>query len=352
MTIIHDASSLSAHPPYLHADYASTRRRAPLQPLVVIPHTLSELTGPVYGHESVRPEDADLTRQHAGEPLGERIVVDRPRARRGRAGPCRIRSLEIWQANAAGRYIHVARPAIRPPSTRTSPGAGRVVTDAEGRYRFTTVKPGAYPWRNHPNAWRPAHIHLSLFGPSRSSPASSRRCISPATRSFAFDPIMNVDPGRGGPRQRLVSRFDLDTTEPEWGARLPSSTSCCAAARRPRWRSRMTNEVAGKPLGLTPSQTVGPFFAYVLTPHDYPEATRPLFSTEMATADAAGERIRIEGYVLDGDGEPIIDALIELWQADGEGAMLRPHRSPAATRPSRGSAAPTSIPTASSRSRP
>lgn len=212
MATRYDDASLKAHPPYLHQDYASTRRRAPTQPLVIIPHTLSELTGPVYGHESVRPGDADLTRQHAGEPLGERIIVTgRVLDEDGRPVPHTL--VEVWQANAAGRYVHVRDDHPAPLDPNFS-GAGRVVTDAEGRYRFTSVKPGAYPWRNHPNAWRPAHIHFSLFGPSFLSRLVTQMYF-PGDPLFPYDPIFNSIADEKA-RQRLVSRFDMETTQPEW----------------------------------------------------------------------------------------------------------------------------------------
>ena len=212
MAIVYPPESLSAHPPYLHPDYNSTRARSPRQPLVVIPATMTELTGPVFGHESVRPEEADLTRQHPGEPLGERIVVaGRVMDEAGRPVPDTL--VEIWQANAAGRYVHVAdrHPAPLDPNFT---GAGRVATDGEGRFRFTTVKPGAYPWRNHPNAWRPAHIHLSLFGPSFLTRLVTQMYF-PGDPLFPYDPIFNSIPDARA-RERLVARFDLDTTEPEW----------------------------------------------------------------------------------------------------------------------------------------
>lgn len=199
-------------PPYLCPDYVSTRRRAPLQPLVVIPATLSELTGPAYGQGTVRAEDADLTRQHEGEPLGERIVVaGRVLDQDGRPVPDTL--VEIWQANAAGRYVH-ARDQHPAPLDPNFTGAGRAVTDSDGRYRFVTVKPGAYPWRNHHNAWRPAHIHLSLFGPSFLSRLVTQMYF-PGDPLFAFDPIFNSVPDDEA-RRRLIAAFDLATTEPEW----------------------------------------------------------------------------------------------------------------------------------------
>ena len=210
--VTHGGESLSADPPYLFPDYASTRKRAPSKPLVIIPHTLSELTGPIYGHECIQSGDNDLTRQHAGEPLGERIVVTgRVLDEGGRPVPNTL--VEIWQANAAGRYIHVRDQHPAPLDPNFS-GAGRVVTDAEGRYRFTSIKPGAYPWRNHPNAWRPAHIHFSLFGPSFLTRLVTQMYF-PGDPLFPFDPIFNSIADERA-RNRLIARFDMDTTEPEW----------------------------------------------------------------------------------------------------------------------------------------
>jgi protocatechuate 3,4-dioxygenase beta subunit len=202
----------AADPPYLAADYLSTRSRAPSRPLIVIPQTLSEITGPVYGHADVLPAEADLTRQHAGEPLGERIIVSgRVLDEAGRPVPDTL--LEIWQCNAAGRYLHVVdqHPAPIDPNFT---GAGRCVTDADGVYAFTTIKPGAYPWRNHANAWRPAHIHFSLFGPSFLTRLITQMYF-PGDPLLQFDPIFNaVSQARA--RERMVCRFDLATTRPEW----------------------------------------------------------------------------------------------------------------------------------------
>ena len=199
-------------PPYLYPGYKATRLRAPGRPLTILPHTLSEITGPVYGHGRVRTLDHDLTRQHEGEPLGERIIVT-GRVLDGDARPVRDSLVEIWQANAAGRYVHQndQHPAPLDPNFT---GAGRCLTDDEGRYRFLTVKPGAYPWGNHDNAWRPAHIHFSLFGP-----AFATRLIT--QMYFPGDPLFDQDPifqsvRDPGARRRLISSFDLQTTEPEW----------------------------------------------------------------------------------------------------------------------------------------
>ena len=212
MDAIYPLESLAAHPPYLAPDYQSTRKRSPSRPLVLLPHTLSELSGPVYGHESVTEGDADLTRQHGGEPLGERIIVSgRVTDEDGRAVPHTL--VEIWQANAAGRYVHVKDQHDAPLDPNFT-GAGRVVTDADGRYSFTTIRPGAYPWRNHANAWRPAHIHLSLFGPSFLTRLVTQFYF-PGDPLLAIDPIFQSIPDENA-RQRLVSAFDLETTRPEW----------------------------------------------------------------------------------------------------------------------------------------
>ena len=212
MTFVFPRESLSAFPPALHPDYKSTVKRSPRRPLVMVPHTLCELTGPVYGHESIRPGDEDLTTQHAGEPIGERIVVHgRVLAEDGRPVPNTL--VEVWQANACGRYIHQRdqHPAPRDPNFT---GAGRTATDAQGRYKFVTVKPGAYPWGNHPNAWRPAHIHFSLFGPSFLSRLITQMYF-PGDPLLAHDPIYNSVPD-AQTRVRMISRFDLDTTVPDW----------------------------------------------------------------------------------------------------------------------------------------
>jgi protocatechuate 3,4-dioxygenase, beta subunit len=200
------------HPPYLYPDYRSTRTRAPSRPLLLLPHTLSELTGPAYGHDAVGELDHDLTRQHEGEPLGERIIVTgRVTDRDGR--PVRSALIEIWQANAAGRYVHEVdgHPAPLDPNFT---GAGRCLTADDGSYRFVTVKPGAYPWRNHPNAWRPAHIHLSLFGRAFTNRLVTQMYF-PGDPLFELDPIFHSvrDPKA---RERLVCSFDLGTTVPEW----------------------------------------------------------------------------------------------------------------------------------------
>jgi protocatechuate 3,4-dioxygenase beta subunit len=205
-------SDEAGDPAYDSPEYRSTSLRAPKRPLLILPVSLSDRTGPVFGAGTVSEADSDLTRQHAGEPLGERIIVTgRVLDRGGR--PLRGTLIEIWQANAAGRYVHASdqHPAPLDPNFT---GAGRCLTDDDGRYRFTTVKPGAYPWKNHDNAWRPAHIHLSLFGR-----AFAERLVT--QMYFPGDPLFDADPifhsvRDPRARERLVSTFDWQTTSPEW----------------------------------------------------------------------------------------------------------------------------------------
>jgi protocatechuate 3,4-dioxygenase, beta subunit len=202
----------AADPAYLSPEYKSTVPRSPRRPLITIPQTLSEITGPVYGHSDVKPEEADLTTQHAGEPQGERIIVKgRVLDEGGRAVPNSL--IEIWQCNAGGRYIHAVdqHPA---PTDPNFTGAGRVVTDANGAYQFVTIKPGAYPWRNHHNAWRPAHIHLSLFGPSFLTRLVTQMYF-PGDPLFYQDPIFGSVPDAKA-RERMICQFDLAATKPEW----------------------------------------------------------------------------------------------------------------------------------------
>ena len=201
------------HPPYLTPGYKSTALRSPRKPLIPLPATLSELTGPVLGHESVDPLDSDLTRNAVvnAAPLGERIIVTgRVLDEDGRPVPDAL--VEVWQANSVGRYVHKWDQHDAPLDPNFF-GAGRCVSDADGRYKFTSIKPGAYPWRNHDNAWRPAHIHFSLFGPAFVTRLVTQMYF-PGDPLLAFDPIFQGVPE--GARDSLVSRFSLDATEPEW----------------------------------------------------------------------------------------------------------------------------------------
>lgn len=199
-------------PEYRYDPYVSTQKRAPSKPLILLPQTLSEVTGPVFGHDAVKPGDSDLTHQHAGEPVGERIVVaGRVLDENGKPVPNAL--IEIWQANAAGRYVHAGDMHDAPLDPNFS-GAGRAVTDGEGRYRFLSIKPGAYPWRNHYNAWRPAHIHFSLFGPAFATRLVTQMYF-PGDPLLAFDPIFNGTADEKA-RNRLISAFDWKYTSPEY----------------------------------------------------------------------------------------------------------------------------------------
>lgn len=194
--------------------YKSTVLRVARKPLMPLPHTLSELTGPVFGHDAVQSGDDDLTR-NAGtgtEAMGERIILTgRVLDENDRPVPDTL--IEIWQTNSAGRYAHV-RDQHDAPLDPNFIGAGRCVTDADGLYRFLTVRPGAYPWRNHDNAWRPAHIHISLFGPSLLTRLVTQFYF-PGDPLLALDPVFNSVPDEAA-RQRLVCSYDHEVTEPEW----------------------------------------------------------------------------------------------------------------------------------------
>ena len=198
-------------PPYFYPPYASSVKRAPLRPLIAVPQTLSEWTGPVFGHADIGLTDADLTRHGQGEPLGERIIVSGCVLDED-ARPVPNALIEVWQANAAGRYLHKNDQHDAPLDPNFT-GCGRTLTDNNGKYRFVTIKPGAYPWRNHPNAWRPMHIHFSLFGAGLLTRLVTQMYF-PGDPLLAFDPIFQSVPDELG-RARLISAFDWATTIPE-----------------------------------------------------------------------------------------------------------------------------------------
>ena len=202
----------TVHPRRDFAPYRSTLFRHPTHELVRADPEEIELSSPAFGHSDVASEESDLTIQHPGEPIGERIIVT-GRVLDGDGRPVRGQLLEIWQANAAGRYVHKKdqHPAPLDPNFT---GVGRVITGDDGSYRLTTIKPGAYPWKNHRNAWRPAHIHFSFFGT-----AFTQRLITqmyfPGDPLFALDPIYQsiAEPAA---RERLVASYDHEVSEPEW----------------------------------------------------------------------------------------------------------------------------------------
>ncbi len=197
-------------PNHLHPSYVSSLKRAPAKPLIYLPHTLSEVTGPLFGKESVDVKASDLTKQHSGPPVGERIVVSgRVIDEDGR--PVRDTLVEIWQANAAGRYLHKGDQHNAPLDPNFT-GSGHTLTDSEGRYRFVTIRPGEYPWGNHHNAWRPAHIHFSLFGPAFATRLITQMFF-PGDPLIPFDPIFNCTADEKA-RNRLISLFDWETTIP------------------------------------------------------------------------------------------------------------------------------------------
>jgi protocatechuate 3,4-dioxygenase beta subunit len=203
---------IQVHPPLDYPPYRATELRHPREPLVIIPATRSELTGPLFGTGSIAELDHDLTRQHPGEPLGERIIIEgRVVDEDGR--PVAGTLVEVWQANAAGRYAHRDDTHGAPLDPNFS-GAGRALTDPDGRYRFVTIKPGAYPWLNHPNAWRPAHVHFSVFGQGFAQRLITQMYF-PGDPLLPLDPIFQSVPGDRA-RSRLVAGFDLETTVPLW----------------------------------------------------------------------------------------------------------------------------------------
>jgi len=198
-------------PKHLHPPYVSSIKRAPSKPLVYMPHTLTEVTGPSFGTEIIDSRACDLTRQHRGAPLGERIIVSgRVIDEDGRAVPHTL--LEVWQANAAGRYLHNVDQHDAPLDPNFA-GCGHTLTDGEGRYRFVTIRPGAYPWSNHPNAWRPAHIHFSLFGPAFATRLVTQMFF-PGDALLPYDPIFNCAADEQA-RNRLISVFDWESTIPD-----------------------------------------------------------------------------------------------------------------------------------------
>ncbi|WP_046319626.1 protocatechuate 3,4-dioxygenase subunit beta [Mycobacterium sp. UM_Kg1] len=206
------AGVAGSQPTLDYPPYRSSVLRHPKSALHLVDPEAVELWAPCFGDADVDPLDADLTARHAGEPIGERTVVT-GRVLDGDGRPVRRQLVEIWQANASGRYIHQGDQHPAPLDPHFT-GAGRCLTDDDGFYRFTTIKPGPYPWRNHHNAWRPAHIHFSLFGSD-----FTQRMIT--QMYFPGDPLLPLDPIYQSitdprARDRLVAAYDHDVSTPEW----------------------------------------------------------------------------------------------------------------------------------------
>ncbi len=257
-----------------------------------------ELWSPVFGERDVGPLEADLTIQRGGEPVGERMKVA-GRVLDGEGRPVRRQLVEVWQANAAGRYVH-QRDQHPAPLDPNFVGMGRCLTDDDGGYAFTTIKPGPYPWRNHDNAWRPAHIHFSLFGTDFTQRLVTQMYF-PGDPLFALDPIYQsiVDPRA---RARLVATYDHDLTEAEWctGYRWDIVLTGSAATPLRRRSDAPRPRPSGRSSPSASSTTAAP------------RSSRP----------ARPGAIRLHGRVLDGAGDPVPDALVELWQADADGLVV------------------------------
>jgi protocatechuate 3,4-dioxygenase beta subunit len=200
-------------PPYLYEAYRSTIRRAPQHALIDVPLTLSELTGPGPAISAITPEDADLTTNAGtgGEALGQRMIVT-GRVLDEHGAPVPGTLVEVWQCNAAGRYIH-QRDQWPAPLDPNFLGIGRCLTNQAGVYRFLTIRPGAYPWKNHANAWRPAHIQFSLFGPSWASRLVTQMYFADDPLFFQ-DPIYQAVPPEAA--RRMIALYDHDATTAEW----------------------------------------------------------------------------------------------------------------------------------------
>lgn len=213
IAILHkDAAPGETRPRLDFPPYRSSLLRHPTKAIQRVDPEEVELLAPVFGHSDVSPVEADLTIQGRGEPIGERTVVT-GRVLDGEGRPVRHQLVEIWQANAGGRYVH-KRDQHPSPLDPNFTGTGRCLTDADGWYRFTTIKPGPYPWRNHHNAWRPAHIHFSLFG-TEFTQRMVTQMYFPGDPLFALDPIYQsiTDPAA---RARLVASYDHDVSRHEW----------------------------------------------------------------------------------------------------------------------------------------
>lgn len=202
----------SLHPPALHSGYKTSVPRSPRNALLTLQQTVSEITGPTFGHNDIGALDNDLTLNfnHGGLPVGERMILQgRVLDENGRPVPNTL--VEIWQANASGRYRH-KKDAYLGALDPNFGGCGRTLTDANGHYAFRTIKPGPYPWLNYVNSWRPAHIHISVFGTS-----FSQRLITQLY--FEGDPLIPKCPivqTIPDPQavQQLIAALDLNAAVP------------------------------------------------------------------------------------------------------------------------------------------
>lgn len=227
----HNWLDWAVQPPYYHPPYTSTVKRSPSRPLISIPQSLSELTGPVYGYDEIHPLDNDLTKNSVktGEPIGERIIVT-GRLLDDRGVPIPNALIEIWQANSTGRYHHHVDQHDAPLDPNFH-GAGRMLTDDDGVYRFTTIYPGAYPWRNHYNAWRSKHIHFSVSGVNFLQRLVTQMYF-PGDPLLPLDPIYNSIPD-GKARKQLISSYDHDLTMPEWALGYRFDIVVCGPRQTP-----------------------------------------------------------------------------------------------------------------------
>jgi protocatechuate 3,4-dioxygenase beta subunit len=203
----------STQPPHLYPGYKSTILRSPTKPLILAREFIKDLSLPVFGESCIGELDHDLTKNAIknGQPIGERIKVSgRVMDQNGR--PLSNVLIEIWQANSAGRYVHKAEIHDAPLDPNFL-GAGRMLTDKEGKYTFYTVKPGAYPWGNHYNAWRPNHIHFSIMGHQFDQRLVTQMYF-PGDPLFDYDPIFQAVPKHA--RDLLVSKFKIEWTEAEF----------------------------------------------------------------------------------------------------------------------------------------
>lgn len=216
-----------ARPRLDYPPYRGSALRHPKRPALVVDPEELERRAPCFGEQEVDPRDADLTAGHPGEPIGERITVA-GRVLDDSGRPVAGQLIEIWQANAAGRYRHPADQHTAPLDPNFV-GAGRCLTGRDGSYRFVTIKPGPYPWRNHHNAWRPAHIHFSVFGT-----AFTQRLVTqmyfPGDPLFGLDPIFQsiLDPAA---RQRLIAGYDHNLTQPQYATGYRWDIVVCGVRR-------------------------------------------------------------------------------------------------------------------------